>query len=163
MPIPKFQMRRKEKEITNRDAIDQIIHNSLICHLSCSLNDQPYVVPLSFGYDGNAVYFHTAREGKKNDILSVNPHVCLGFEHEIQILPDPDLACRWTFHYQSVIATGIAKAVTHPKDRLYAIKQIMLHFSDEDWEISEKELSRTTIWQVILTEITGKNSQANRG
>jgi len=63
-------MRKKEKEITRREELDHIIHNSLICHLSCSLNDQPYVVPLSFGYDGNAVYFHTAPEGKKIDILS---------------------------------------------------------------------------------------------
>lgn len=156
-------MRRKEKEITRRDELDQIIHNSLICHLSCSHNNQPYVVPLSFGYDGNAVYFHTAQEGKKNDILSANPRVCLGFEQEIQILPDPDLACRWSFHYQSVIATGIAELVIHPKDRLYAIKQIMLHFSDEDWEIPEKELSRITIWQVILTEITGKKSPPDKG
>ena len=156
-------MRRKEKEITNRNEIDQIIHNSLICHLSCSLNDQPYVVPLSFGYDGNAVFFHTAKEGKKNDILSANPRVCLGFEQEIQILPDSDLACRWSFHFQSVIATGIAEEVIPPKDRLHGIKQIMLHFSDENWEISEKELSRTTIWQVILTELTGKKSPSNKG
>jgi len=153
-------MRRKEKEITSRGKMDQIIHNSLICHLSCSLNDQPYVVPLSFGYDGNAVYFHTAREGKKNTILSANPQVCLGFEQGIQIQPDPDLACRWSFHYQSVIATGIAEVVTNPKGRLYGIKQIMLHFSDKYWEISEKELSMVTIWQVILTDITGKLSPA---
>ena len=155
-------MRRKEKEITSRGEMDQIIHNSLICHLSCSLNNQPYVVPLSFGYDGNAVYFHTAQEGKKNAILSANPQVCLGFEHEIQIQPDPDLACRWSFHFQSVIATGIAEVVTNPEDRLYGITQVMLHFSDKAWEISEKELSRVTIWQVILTEITGKISPATK-
>jgi hypothetical protein len=155
-------MRRKEKEITSRDKLDHIIHNSLICHLSCSLNDQPYVVPLSFGYDGNAVYFHMAIEGKKNVILSANPRVCLGFEQEIHIQPDPDLACRWSFHYQSVIATGIAEEMVNPIDRLYAIKQIMLHYSDDDWEFPEKELARTTIWRVILTEITGKKSPAEK-
>ncbi len=155
-------MRRKEKEITRREELDHIIHNSLICHLSCSLNDQPYVVPLSFGYDGNAVYFHTAPEGKKNDILSANPRVCLGFEQEINIQPDPDLACGWSFHYQSVIAAGNAEKINDPLDRLYAIKQIMLHYSGDDWEFSEKELSKTTIWRVILTEITGKKSPANK-
>jgi len=155
-------MRRKEKEITSRGEMDQIVHNSLICHLSCSLNDQPYVVPLSFGYDGNAVYFHTSQKGKKNDILSVNPRVCLGFEREIHVQSDPDLACRWSFHFQSVIATGIAEVVTNPEDRLYGITQIMLHLSDKAWEISEKELSRVTIWQVILTEITGKISPATK-
>jgi len=155
-------MRRKEKEITSRHKLDQIIHNSLICHLSCSLDDYPYVVPLSFGYDGNVVYFHTAPEGKKIDILSANPRVCLGFEEEIHLQPDPDLACGWDFHYQSVIATGIAEVITNSKDRLYGIKQIMLHFSDQDWDISDKELSRVTIWQVVLTEITGKKSPGNK-
>ena len=90
-------MRRKEKEITNRNEIDQIIHNSLICHLSCSLNDQPYVVPLSFGYDGNAVFFHTAKEGKKNDILSANPRVCLGFDRKLKFVPTPTLPAAGLF------------------------------------------------------------------
>ncbi len=154
-------MRRKENKITSRGEMDQIIHNSLICHLSCSLNNQPYVVPLSFGYDGNVVYFHTAQEGKKNTILSANPQVCLGFEQEVQIQPDPNLACRWSFHYQSVIAAGIAEVVTNPKDRLYGIKQIMLHYSDRDWKISDNELSRTILWRVQLDEITGKKSSGD--
>jgi nitroimidazol reductase NimA-like FMN-containing flavoprotein (pyridoxamine 5'-phosphate oxidase superfamily) len=151
-------MRIKEKEITDRKELDQIIRNSLICHLSCSLNDQPYVVPLSFGYDGNAVYFHTAKNGKKIKFLLVNPRVCLAFESEVKLQTDPDLACNWTFHFKSVIAYGTVEELIDPGSRTNAIKQIMLHYSDKDWEISDKELSRTKLWRVKLDEITGKKS-----
>ncbi|MCJ7715795.1 MAG: pyridoxamine 5'-phosphate oxidase family protein [Anaerolineales bacterium] len=151
-------MRKKEKEIIDRNELDQIIHNSLICHLSCCLDNQPYLVPLSFGYDGDAVYFHTALKGKKIEILAVNPQVCLGFEQEIELVTDPNLACNWTFHFRSVIAYGSAEKLTEPISRSKAINQIMLHYSDVDWEFSEKDLSKTILWRVKLDEITGKKS-----
>jgi len=154
-------MRRKEKEITDRNELDQIIRDSLICHLSCCLDNQPYLVPLSFGYDGNAVYFHTAREGKKIEYLSLNPRVCLAFESEIKLHSDPDLACGWTFHFKSALAYGTAEELTDPASRDNAIKQIMLQYLDGNWEISDKELSRTKLWRVKLDEITGKKSPAN--
>ena len=154
-------MRRKEKEITNRNELDQIIRDSLICHLSCCLDNQPYLVPLSFGYDGNAVYFHTAREGKKIEYLSLNPRVCLAFESEVKLQTDLDLACNWTFHFKSAIAYGTAEELIDPISRANGIKHIMLHYSDRDWEISDKELSRTKLWRVKLDEITGKKSPAD--
>ena len=142
----------------DRTELDQIIHDSQICHLACSINDEPYVVPLAFGYDGKAVYFHTAQTGKKIDILSANPRVCLGFEEGIQLQPDPDQACGWSFDYKSVIATGIAEELTEPSARLAAIKQIMQHYSGKEWDYPQGKLSQTKLWRVLLTSITGKTS-----
>jgi nitroimidazol reductase NimA-like FMN-containing flavoprotein (pyridoxamine 5'-phosphate oxidase superfamily) len=158
-------MRKKENEITDRREIDAIIQKALICHLSCSLKNQPYVVPLAFGYDGKAVYFHSAAVGKKNKMLNTNPCVCLGFESGVKIQSDPDQACSWSFHYQSVIANGTAEQLTRPEDKLHAINQIMLHYSGLEWEIPEKELARTTLWRVQLKNLTGKKSpiETNHG
>jgi len=154
-------MRRKEKEITNRNELDQIIRNSLICHLSCCLDNQPYLVPLSFGYDGHTVYFHTAKEGKKIKYLVLNPRVCLAFESEVKLQTDLDLACDWTFHYKSAIAYGTAEELIDPDSRANAIKHIMLHYSEKDWDISDKDLSKTKLWRVKLDQITGKKSAAD--
>jgi nitroimidazol reductase NimA-like FMN-containing flavoprotein (pyridoxamine 5'-phosphate oxidase superfamily) len=57
-----------------------------------------------------------------------------------------------------VIAYGTVEELIDPGSRTNAIKQIMLHYSDKDWEISDKELSRTKLWRVKLDEITGKKS-----
>ena len=151
-------MRKKEKAINHREELDQIIHKAQICHLACSRNDEPYVVPLSYGYDGEAVYFHTAQEGKKIDFLETNPLVCLGFEQGVKLQPDPDLACEWSFAFSSVIITGTAEELTDPQVKLEGIKQIMLHYSSRDWDIPLEELSRTKVWRVIINTISGKES-----
>jgi len=49
-------MRRKEKEITDLKSIEEIITRSKVCCLGLSLNDIPYVVPLSFGYKNKTIY-----------------------------------------------------------------------------------------------------------
>ncbi len=151
-------MRKKEKAITERELINRIIDQSQICHLACCLDNQPYVIPISFGYDGNTIYFHTARAGKKNEIFLKNPQVCLGFESTVNLITDQENACGWTFDFQSVIATGEIEEITQPDLKKYGLNQIMLHYSGRNWKMPEREISKTKIWGVKLKTITGKRS-----
>jgi uncharacterized protein len=151
-------MRKKEKAITERELINRIIDQSQICHLACCLDNQPYVIPISFGYDGNTIYFHTARVGKKNEIFLKNPQVCLGFESTVNLITDQENACGWTFDFQSVIATGKIEEIKQPDLKKYGLNQIMLHYSGRNWKMPEREISKTKIWGVKLKTITGKRS-----
>ena len=63
------KVRRDDKEIASRSEIDDIIRGCKVCHLGLAVDGEPYIVPVSFGYDGEAVYFHTAPEGKKIDFI----------------------------------------------------------------------------------------------
>ena len=63
-------------------------------------------VPVSFGYDGESIYLHTAREGKKIDHFRNNQNICFEFERNVQLFSDLDNACKWTFSYESVIGFG---------------------------------------------------------
>ena len=153
-------MRKKDKEINDRKILDSIIHNAEICHLACCLNDQPYVIPISFGYDGKTIYFHTARAGKKNKIFLKNPQVCLGFETNINLITDQDDACDWTFDFQSVIATGEIKEISDPDLKSFGLNQIMLHYSNKNWDIPQEEIRKARTWQVRIDTITGKRSPA---
>ena len=151
-------MRRKDKSFAEREIIDKIIHESLICHLACCLAGQPYVIPISFGYDGRIVYFHTARAGKKNKIFLENPHVCLAFETDIKLITDEEKACNWSFDFQSVIASGEIKEISDPALKNAGLNQIMRHYSGKDWEMPDREISKTKIWGVELKRITGRRS-----
>ena len=153
-------MRKKDKSIIERETIDRIIHESLICHLACSLEGHPYVIPISFGYDGKIVFFHTARAGKKNDIFLANPRVCLAFETDIKMITDQENACGWTFDFKSVIATGEIKEIVDLDLKHVGLNQIMLHYSGKNWEMPEREINKTKIWGVALERITGKRSQS---
>ncbi len=70
----------------------------------------PYIVPLNFGYENRSLYFHSAREGRKIDILRTNSRVCIEFcpDHELVL---GDGACECTMKYRSVIAFGRASIV----------------------------------------------------
>ncbi len=62
-------MKRKEKAVTDIKAIEEIISKAKVCRLAMSLDDQPYLVPLNFGYKNKTLYFHCANTGLKLDIL----------------------------------------------------------------------------------------------
>ena len=96
-------MRRTDKEITCRSEIDEIIHGCQVCHVGFAVDGEPYVVPVSFGYDGVALYFHTARDGRKIDFISANPRVCLQFERDVNLVTSETDACKFTFSFESVI------------------------------------------------------------
>ena len=151
-------MSPKDKEITDRVKLDQIISGALYCHLACSIDDQPYIVPLSFGYDGRYIYFHTAQNGKKSDIFSQNSNVCVSFERDVSLKQDNGQACNWSFQFQSVLVSGIIEEVITPENRVKALDQIMAQYSDQKWTFPEKTVSKTNLWRVNLKTITGRQS-----
>ena len=73
-------MWRKEKEITEKSAIEAVILQSIVCRLGLSDGNIPYIVPLCFGYQDRAIYVHGSSEGKKTDIIQRNPNVCFEFD-----------------------------------------------------------------------------------
>ena len=122
-------MRRSEKEIHDRELIDSIIRRSQICRLGLSDRGQPYVVPLCFGYDGAAIYFHCAPEGRKLDIIRENSKVC--FEIDIvEGMIEADQACGWGIRYQSVIGFGRAYEIEDFAAKEAALSHIMSQYSD---------------------------------
>ena len=70
-------MRRRDKEIADRTEIDGIISSALVCRLAFADENEPYVVPISFGYDGDAIFIHTAKKGRKIDFMAANTGLAL--------------------------------------------------------------------------------------
>jgi nitroimidazol reductase NimA-like FMN-containing flavoprotein (pyridoxamine 5'-phosphate oxidase superfamily) len=72
-----YHMRRKDKEITDPSILKKILKSAKYITIALSMNNQPYLVTLSHGYDENrnCIYFHCAAEGKKIDYLKSNDTV----------------------------------------------------------------------------------------
>ena len=100
-------MRRKDKGIPSRREIDAIIHGCDVSRLALAVENEPYMVPVSFGYDGAALFFHTAQSGKKIEFLESNNKVCFEFERNVRLQTSPDVACKWTFAFESVIVEDL--------------------------------------------------------
>lgn len=152
-------MRHRNREITDKEEIAKIIRQAKICRLGLSWDNRPYVVPVSFGYDGDFVYFHTGREGLKIDYLEANDRVCFEMEHDVRMLPDKDNACKWSVTYLSVIGFGRVEEITETERIRSALNQIMKHYSGREWDFDAAALARTRVWRIAVEEMTGKRSK----
>jgi nitroimidazol reductase NimA-like FMN-containing flavoprotein (pyridoxamine 5'-phosphate oxidase superfamily) len=164
-------MRRKDREIENIHDKIQIIEECVVCRLGLSLHDQPYVVPLNYGYtfqnDNLILYFHSANEGKKVDILRNNNRVC--FEIDCgHTLIEGDKACAYGYAYKSIIGFGRAEIITNKDEKIEGLNQLMRHQKishqatgrqtgkDARYDFTDTELAGVTVYKVMVEEFTGK-------
>ena len=154
-------MRRKDREITSRKEIDGIIRGSLVCRLAMVAGDAPYLVPLSFGYDGSSIYLHTARGGKKIQCIEANSRVCFEFERNVKLVPGDKGACSWSLSYESVIGYGTIEELVAPEEKELGLNEIALQYSGKRWHFEDVALSKTRVWRISVDSMTGKRAQPN--
>lgn len=150
-------MRRSEKAITEKQALESVIKRSAVCRLGLSDGRKPYVVPVCFGYDGKALYIHGSLQGKKIDILQKNPNVCVEFDVDANVR-EKENACRWSMAYQSVIAFGRASFVETLPEKKAALDIIMGQYSEAAHAMDEHAVRKTAVIRIDITEMTGKQS-----
>ena len=153
----KKKMRRKEKEILDREEIESILKKADVCRLGLADNNIPYIVPLNFGYRDSCLYFHTPRVGKKIDMIKSNNRVCfeLDIDHEVVKAENP---CDWAMKYRSVVGYGKAFVLTDAEEKRRALDVIIEHYSGQTGEYAQKLLDRLAVIKVEIESMTGKKS-----
>ena len=151
-------MRRKDKEITDPKDMEAIIRDARVCRLAMCDGDRPYLVPLSYGYENHTLYFHSAGQGTKIDILKRNPEICFEIEGESTVLPG-ESACKWSITYRSVIGFGRVRWITDDVEKRRALDRIMArHGAEGAQEYDDASLKRTIVMAVDIRSMTGKRS-----
>jgi nitroimidazol reductase NimA-like FMN-containing flavoprotein (pyridoxamine 5'-phosphate oxidase superfamily) len=69
------------KEISTPECLDTVARAS-VGRLGCSFQDQPYVVPIYFAYEGEWIYVFSTF-GKKIEWMRANPKVCVEIEEKV--------------------------------------------------------------------------------
>lgn len=152
-------MRRTLQEIHSKELLERVIANAQVCRLGLSKDNAPYVVPISFGYDGECIYFHTAAEGMKLDYIAANGKVCFEMEDEVRVIPNADDASKWSVSYYSIIGFGTVKEILDHQQKSYALNQVMRHYSGREWSLDEGQLNRARVWRIAIERMTGKQSK----
>jgi nitroimidazol reductase NimA-like FMN-containing flavoprotein (pyridoxamine 5'-phosphate oxidase superfamily) len=150
-------MRRKEKEITDTAEIEQIIKQARVCRLGLVDGSEPYVVPVCFGYEKNAFYFHCAPEGRKIELIKKNSQVCVEIDADVEI-SDAEKPCGWSTKYRSVIGVGRAHILEDEEDKIHGLAVIMWQFGEKEPNIEFEKTDRTAVVRIDIENITGKKS-----
>ena len=146
-------MRRKDREISDLGEMESIIQRADICRLAFCDRGIPYVVPLCFGYRRGAVYVHSAREGRKLDMMRNNRLVCFEMDIDQELIRSID---RCSMKYRSVIGRGLARIVEERDEKTEALDLIMRHYRQVPFIYSEETFESTVIIKVEIKELTGK-------
>jgi nitroimidazol reductase NimA-like FMN-containing flavoprotein (pyridoxamine 5'-phosphate oxidase superfamily) len=148
-------VRRKERAITDRAEIDAILHEGKVMHLAMSLNDRPFLVPLFYAYDGEALYFHSAQQGTKIAILKQNPHVCFEVSLGQGVIPS-DKACDFEARHRTVIGMGTAVFLEDEEHKRYALDAIVGRFTEEKFPYPAPMFAHTAIVRIAIESLKGK-------
>jgi nitroimidazol reductase NimA-like FMN-containing flavoprotein (pyridoxamine 5'-phosphate oxidase superfamily) len=151
-------MRKKDREIKDREEIEEILYSNKVCRIALSDDDKPYIIPMNYGYKGNKIFLHSAVEGKKIDIIKKNNKVCFEITDSVEELP-AEKACDFSTKYRCVIGFGIIKIVDD-LDREKEALQILMkqHTGENDWQFPDEIVVKTTILEIEIESITGKKS-----
>lgn len=153
------QMRRADKQVLDAEQISSVIESADHLALGIAGRDGwPYVVPMSFGWDGRAIYLHGARSGLKLELLADSPKVCFQITADVRtVIGDrPEKA---TQHYRSVTGFGILRELTDKEDKLHALNVIMDHYRGPRLDALDDRMD-ASVWtaRIDIEHTSGKCS-----
>lgn len=153
-------MRRKDREIKDKKAIESIIRRATVCRIALSENNVPYIVPVAFGYKDNCLYFHSAPQGRKIDVIKRNNNVCFEMDVDCELAKKSEQPCSWSMKYRSVIGFGKAAFIDDLEEKRAALNTIVEHYSGNpnEYPYPEDVISNMAVIKVEVDSMTGKQS-----
>lgn len=150
---------RREREVTDRNEIIEILDKCKIVHLGLIDGDMPYVVPMNYGYtmEGGrlTLYMHGATKGRKTDLIRTNPNVF--FEMECDVTPfDGKAACQYGTSYQSIMGEGRAEILDDVEEKKKALSIFMKSQTGRDFEFQDKMVSVVNVIKIQVSDYTAK-------
>ncbi len=152
-------MTRREQQVTNINEITEILEKSKVVHVGMIDGDEPYVVPMNYGYifeDGKlTIYLHGARRGRKIDVIKANPKVF--YEMCCDITPfEGEVACKYGITYASIMGRGLATLVEDVEEKKKALSILMKTQIGKDFQFEDKLTTVVSIIKIDTLEFTAK-------
>ena len=153
-------MTKRERQITDPKQIEAILDASKVLHLGLAVDNEPYVVPLNYGYtmeDGKLViYLHSAQRGKKLDMIRSNPRVF--FEMDCNRVPfEGVMPCQYGMVYSSIMGRGLAHIVEDVEEKKKAMTILMKTQTGKDFTFEDRLVSMVAVIRVDVAEYTAKH------
>ena len=156
---------RRELEITDPAKIREILDKAMIVHIGMADGDEPYVVPMNYGYtmeeDGKlTLYLHGAKWGRKLDVMRANPKVFFSMECDVKPFAG-DIACRYGTSYSSILGKGTAEILEDVEEKKSALSVIMKTQTGKDFTFDDKMVSIVSVIRIDVSAYTAKHRPAD--
>lgn len=150
---------RREREVTDVGEIKRILDNSMIVHIGMVDGDEPYVVPMNYGYtleNGElCLYLHGATVGRKIDLIRASGKVF--FEMECDVAPfEGDYACQYGTSYASLMGMGKAEILDDGEAKKDGLSKFMKTQTGKEFSFDDRMVSAVNVIKITSTDFTAK-------
>lgn len=148
-----------ERGIYDRETIDTILDEGLVCHVGFAVDDQPYVIPTGYARSGDQLIIHGSSASRMLRALADDINLCVTVTHL-----DAMVLARSAFHhsmnFRSVVILGKATLVEDEAEKTEAMRLLVEHLIPGQWEEcrgpNDIEMKATTIMTIPLNEASAK-------
>jgi nitroimidazol reductase NimA-like FMN-containing flavoprotein (pyridoxamine 5'-phosphate oxidase superfamily) len=159
-PTARTRVRRAPKRgVYDREQIDAILDEALVCHVGFVHDDQPFVIPTLHARVGDEVYIHLSTASRLVRTLSGGLPCCL----TVTLLDGLVLARAAFLHsanYRSVVVLGRARVVDAKSEKLRAVEAFTEQQVPGRWDQvrppTRQELRATQVLALPLDEASAK-------
>jgi len=163
MPTPRTRVvRESDRGVYDRETLNRILDEGFLCHVGFVADGQPFVIPTSYGRDGDTLYIHGSAASRMLRNLDKGVPVCV----TVTLLDGLVLArsiFNHSMNYRSVVILGQARVIDDPAEKLEALRRLSEHIIPGRWQDSrfpnERELKATTILRLPIEEFSAKVRQ----
>jgi uncharacterized protein len=152
-------VREPERGVYDRETVNRILDEGFICHVGFVLEGQPFVIPTSYGRDGDVLYIHGSAASRMLRNASSGIAICV----TVTLLDGLVLArsvFNHSMNYRSVVVLGTATAVHDRDEKLAALRLLSEHIIPGRWDDArqpnDKELKATTVIRLPINEFSAK-------
>jgi nitroimidazol reductase NimA-like FMN-containing flavoprotein (pyridoxamine 5'-phosphate oxidase superfamily) len=151
--------RLPKRGVYDRELVYQILDEGFICHVSFSVDGQPFVIPTGYARIDDQLYIHGSQMSRMLRTLAQGVNVCVAVT-----LVDGLVLARSAFHhsvnYRSAVIFGRAAIIEDMAAKLAALFAFSEHVLPGRWddvrEPTEQELKATTVLSLPLVEVSAK-------
>ena len=157
-------MRRSEREVTDIAEIERILNEAQVCRIALVDGEFPYLIPLCFGYtleSGElALYFHSALQGKKMELLKKNNNAAFEIDKLEEIIPGEN-ACSFSASFECITGRGTID-ILNGIEKITALNSIMAKYdkSGREHKYSEQTLNNVALLKLTADEFCCKAHKA---
>jgi len=148
----------KSRLITLQEEVERIILKCDVCNLAMlTETNEPYVIPMNFGYNNGEIFFHSSKYGKKINILRKNSRVSVSFstDHELK-WQNEQIACSYSMKYRSVLAHGRVEFIEEYDRKIEALNLIMKNYTQREFTYNKPAVIDIMTFKVIVDKFEGR-------
>ena len=140
----------------NTEQINNLLTSQVMGRLACTDGKQPYIVPVTYTYDGTHIYGQT-NEGMKLTILRDNPNICFEVDRMTDMNNWQSVLVFGTF--EELIDDNADKARELLFDRVLSLMtSSTVHYHEQDSKsvIDESTRVKYYMYRINIKKMTGR-------